>query len=207
MRKRRTIGRWSWGVVLAGCLLAAMPAGGQEPGSASGISDAQRQQIETATEPARLLQLAQDFALHRQYEPARLCIAKACEANNDLWTDTTRQSPRSWNEFWFACRAELREAKLAEEDAAGRTALAVWLYEAGVQRPARQILRRALEIDPLNRQARELAQAWNLFGGQPLRFDLSYALTHPLLLDSVTDEDEVVTAEAGEPIHASALRL
>jgi len=177
-------------------VLAVSGVRGDEAGNGQ-VSNVQREQIEAAQSPEALVGLAKQFVLQRKREAARVCIEKACQADPALLTDNKRQAPTTWREFWFGHRAVLREQALAKEDAAGRVAIAVWLHEAGVTAAARKLLKATLELDGSLPEAHKLAQAWNLFGGGPFRFDLTYALTNPLLLESLSDEGTAVEPRRG----------
>lgn len=161
------------------------------------LTPAQLQEIQSTTQPQALVDLARRFTLLRQEEAARVCIEKACLADPSLLTDSKQVSPRSWRKFWFRYRAFLRTRKLPSGDAAGRVAIATWLYEAEERGEARRLLRAALEIDPTLESARALAKDWRLDSGGPLQFDLTFGLTHPLLVNSFTDEGERLEPRRG----------
>lgn len=190
------------GFLLAGAVAPATDLAAAEPVPASqsaplALTPAQLQEIQSATQPQALVDLARRFTLLRQEEAARVCVEKACLADPSLLTDSKQVSPRSWRKFWFRYRAFLRTRKLPSGDAAGRVAIAVWLYEAEERGEARRLLRAALEIDPTLESAKALAKDWRLDSGGPLQFDLTFGLTHPLLVNSFTDEGEKLEPRRG----------
>ncbi|HSW46646.1 MAG TPA: hypothetical protein VLM89_13870 [Phycisphaerae bacterium] len=160
-------------------------------------SPAQMQEIQAASQPQALVDLARRFFLLRQEEASRFCIEKACLADPSLLTDGKLVSPRSWRKFWFRYRAVIRLRKLGPGDAAGRVTIAVWLHEGGERGEARRMLRAGLEIDPNLEAARTLAKAWKLDSGGPFQFDLTFGLNNPLIHESFTDEGEKIDLRPG----------
>jgi hypothetical protein len=150
-------------------------------------------EIQAARTAEELFDLAKTFFITRQIPAAAMCVERACNLKKELLTDTSRQSPRSWHEFWFSQRAKMRERRLPTKDVAARVELAVWLYEAGLSGPARNTLSAALQIDKNDAQARALAEKWHLFSGGPVQFNLTCGLTQPLLVSSIQDEGLTLT--------------
>ncbi|MHC4443941.1 MAG: hypothetical protein ACYTF1_05775 [Planctomycetota bacterium] len=181
-------------ILVGASLMAGMPASvlAAEDAEAPPVTDQQRAGIESAKTVDELRTLGKKYVIKKQTAAARLCLEKIFTIEPELMISTRRQSPTSWNSFWFGEVALLREKKLKKDDAPGRVELALWLKEANMSKLARQMLTAALEIDPKLPKAKELADEWNLFGGGPVRFDLTYGLTQPLLLESYSGGGEAI---------------
>lgn len=175
-------------------------AGGQEaaptgqPGSPdAALSDDDLKKIEEAKTVQELTDLGKLFLLTQKREAAAAVVEEIIARQPELLEDAQRQSPRSWNEFWFTQRAKMREAKLGPKDTAGRLEIAVWLHDAGFSAAARAVLKTAVGINREDPAVKELAEKWNLFRGGPVRFDLSCGLKEPLIRPTMQDEGQVVS--------------
>jgi hypothetical protein len=184
-RRQARLLRLVFVVTACASLQTAAVAQTDSPGA---MTPEQAQQVEGAQTVEALTELGKLFFLQRQLPAAEACVVKMCEIDPDLLTDDRRHSPRSWHDFWFTQRAAIRERALAPDDAAGRVELALWLHAAGIPEAARQMLMAALEVDDSLAEAQDLADRWRLFSGGPVRFDLGYGLTQPLLLEAYTDQ-------------------
>lgn len=161
------------------------------------VSD-EAKKIEAAKTAEELVELAKEFVVAQQIEPATLALERAMAKKPALLEDSEKQTPKSWHDFWFAQRARLREKKLTPKDAAGRVKIALWLNDAGLGGPARKMLTTALAIDKNLPEAKELADKWSLASGGPIRIDLTYGLKEPLIVDTVQDEGQAVTPRSKE---------
>ncbi len=177
----------AWILVLACCLPAAAQ-NAQPAAPPAGLGAEQAAQIEAETSPEDLVNLAKVFTIRKDLAAAGAAVEKACTLKPELLEDARRQSPKSWNDFWFSHRAKLRLQKLPENDIAGRVKIAEWLRAGDEVALARQTLLAALEKDKNNPEARALAEKWNLFGGGPIQFDLRPGLKQPLIAADFQDE-------------------
>ncbi len=182
-------------LVFAACLLASptpLTAAEATVKPEPAVSREQQAKIDAAKTPEDAIKLGSDFFTAKNTAAAAAAIEKAIKLKPELLTDTKRQTPKPWNDFWLNYRATLQEAKLGKDDAASRVKIAIWLRAAGAPTTAAEMLRRALEMNKNLPEAQTLAKQWNLTEGGPVRFDLRYGLTQPLLLDAFKDEDQDV---------------
>jgi hypothetical protein len=145
-------------------------------------SETQMKEIAPLKTPEEAIDKAKKFFATRQAGAAGAAIEKACELKPEMLTETTLQTPRPWNEFWFAYRALMQEKKLEAGDTGGRLKVAEWLHKAGQTNSAGTLLASILEADKGNAQAQLLAKEWGI-GEPPVRFDFSYGVNNPLLLE------------------------
>ncbi|GMU24193.1 MAG: hypothetical protein AMXMBFR13_42690 [Phycisphaerae bacterium] len=86
-------------------------------------------EIQAARTAEELFDLAKTFFITRQIPAAVMCVERACNLKKELLTDTSRQSPRSWHEFWFGQRA-----KCANAGCRPRTSPPAWNWPSGCTR-------------------------------------------------------------------------
>ncbi len=165
------------GVAAAGPLATTQP-----------VTEDARRRIDAVNDPAALIALAQEYLVRQDEPAAAACVERACRLKPEWLESTEPQSPARWNEAWFRLRAAVRVGRLAAHDAAGRTEVAAWLFDAGLAEAAADLLLDALDIDRRCARARELADEWGLFGGGPMEFDLRPALSIDLTPEVLADE-------------------
>jgi len=186
---------------LSACLLATVllvgPSVSESNGRERAATTEQLAEIEAASTVEQLIELGKSHRRRRKYDAARKCVDKIVKLEPSLLTDSKPQTPNSWNEFWFAYRAELQTQKLRADDAEARVKLAKWMHESEATGPACEMVLEVLEIDPSLSEARTLAEEWKVFESGPTQLDLRYGLAESLFPESLSDENEELVPREG----------
>jgi len=168
---------------------------GEEPSRAQPTASV-IEKIKQADSVEELQRLGARFFRKKEPEAAAQCVVKACARDPSLLDAVVPLAPPEWKTFWHAQVLKLRETKLPAGDAAARLELAKWAHRAGLADDAQRLLARALRLDPSLTEAQELANRWRIQSGGPVRIDLRWGLGHPLMPESVGDEQQEITARS-----------
>jgi hypothetical protein len=134
------------------------------------------------------------------YEHAATAVERAPVTSTSLLS-TPAWGPsvadRAWRTFWLRHTLQHRLAAEATRTIDQRIELATWARKNGLVTDAERLLQDVLRERSVPTGVRALAAAWGLAPAEPFRFDLLYALQHPLFLDAVADEGTSRTPDTG----------